>query len=117
MRMSIKRSSVAVSTLGIAAAAALALAPSASASTTAPYIRYGSSGNGVWCVQYALNTQGYNLTEDSKFGPKTLAAVKSFQRHTYLHVDGIVGPLTGDEIVGADSSFNAAWCDSVVPTS
>jgi peptidoglycan hydrolase-like protein with peptidoglycan-binding domain len=67
-------------------------------------------------VQYALNTQGFHLDEDSKFGPATLAAVKQFQRDTDLPVDGVVGPLTGNEIAGADGSWGADNCESVVPT-
>jgi peptidoglycan hydrolase-like protein with peptidoglycan-binding domain len=112
----VKRGALISGALGIVATATVAMAPLASASTTAPYIRDGSRGFGVWCVQYALNTQGFHLDEDSKFGPATLAAVKQFQRDTDLPADGIVGPYTGDEIAGADSSWGAPNCESAVPT-
>lgn len=101
---------------GLALTGAVALAAPASASTSAPYIRDGDKGYAVWCVQFALNTQGWKLDEDSKFGPATLAAVKQFQRNTDQAADGVVGPLTGNEIAGADSSWGAPGCESVVPT-
>ncbi|QCX34868.1 peptidoglycan-binding protein [Caloramator sp. E03] len=53
-----------------------------------------SCGEDVKLVQTLLNKYGYNLKVDGIVGPKTLAAVKSFQKKNGLKVDGIVGPKT-----------------------
>jgi hypothetical protein len=60
----------------------------------------GESGQRVRDLQDRLNELGFSLAPDGKFGPKTLAAVRAFQRahkdasgHP-LAVDGLVGPLT-----------------------
>ncbi|TYP57882.1 peptidoglycan-binding domain-containing protein [Thermosediminibacter litoriperuensis] len=54
----------------------------------------GSYGEDVKFLQTLLNQRGYKLKVDGIFGPKTLAAVKDFQRKNGLKVDGIVGPKT-----------------------
>lgn len=52
----------------------------------------GSQGTNVRRLQHFLNWfGGYGLATDSDFGPKTLAAVKDFQRKTGITVDGIFG--------------------------
>lgn len=56
--------------------------------------RYGSRGLHVALLQRKLNDRGYRLSVDGIFGPKTLAAVKDYQRKRGLVVDGIVGPKT-----------------------
>lgn len=54
-----------------------------------------SQGAQVTQLQQRLNTLGYNTgTPDGDFGPKTQAAVRSFQRDNNLPVDGTVGPRT-----------------------
>ena len=45
-------------------------------------------------MQKILNSQGYNLSVDGIFGPKTEAAVRDYQKKKELSVDGIVGPKT-----------------------
>ena len=57
-------------------------------------IGYGSQGSDVTELQKLLNKNGYTLDEDGKFGPKTQAAVKDYQKNNSLAVDGIVGNNT-----------------------
>ena len=57
-------------------------------------VSYGSQGNDVKTLQEMLNSYGYSLDVDGKFGPKTLAAVKDYQKKNKLVVDGIVGNNT-----------------------
>ena len=47
-------------------------------------------------VQHGLNALGASppLTEDGDYGPKSVAAVESFQKSVGLTADGIVGPKT-----------------------
>ncbi|HEU0085768.1 MAG TPA: S8 family serine peptidase [Candidatus Paceibacterota bacterium] len=52
-------------------------------------LRLGSRGDQVKCMQAILG-----VTTDGAFGPKTKAAVVSFQRARGLVADGIVGPAT-----------------------
>ena len=83
---------------GIAAAATsaglLAAAPAAAVSS-APQadMKVGSHGKQVAEVQRALH-----LETSGTFGPKTSRAVRSFQKHTHLLVDGIVGIQTWDAL-------------------
>lgn len=66
--------------------------PSAAAATT---LRQGSKGASVQLLQSLLKTAGASsLTVDGSFGPKTTAAVKSFQSAHGLKPDGIAGPAT-----------------------
>lgn len=53
-------------------------------------------------IQSLLRSNGYNITVDGKYGPKTTAAVKSFQKAQKppLKADGIVGPLTWAALKG-----------------
>ncbi len=57
-------------------------------------LSYGSAGDEVKRLQKALNNAGYSLEVDGKFGEKTKAAVKSYQKKNGLDVDGIVGVNT-----------------------
>ena len=59
-----------------------------------PLLGYGSSGSWVKTLQEMLNSKGYNLAVDGIFGPKTKAAVKSYQKAHGLKVDGLVGDET-----------------------
>jgi peptidoglycan hydrolase-like protein with peptidoglycan-binding domain len=63
--------------------------------STQPLLRSGSRGPAVATLQKQLNAAGFNAgAADGIFGPKTLAAVKAFQRARGLAADGIVGPKT-----------------------
>lgn len=58
-------------------------------------IKKGSRGAAVREAQCRLNAKGFSAgAADGIFGPKTDAAVRSFQRQRGLVVDGIVGPKT-----------------------
>lgn len=57
-------------------------------------VKKGQTGNTVRWVQWELNESSAKLAVDGDFGPKTLAAVKSFQKSKKLVVDGIVGVKT-----------------------
>lgn len=62
-----------------------------------PTIRKGDSGPYVTLAQTELIQRGYDLGSygaDGKFGAKTEAAVKAFQRDWGLAVDGVIGPKT-----------------------
>ena len=68
---------------------------------TRPTIRKGSQGADVKYLQEQLIKAGFDLGSygaDGKFGAKTEAAVKAFQSAHGLKTDGIVGPMTWDEI-------------------
>lgn len=68
---------------------------------TAKVLRNGSTGSAVKKLQILLNGLGYNCgTVDGDFGAKTLAAVKSFQIHSGLDNDGIVGAKTWGALIG-----------------
>ena len=56
----------------------------------------GEKGKRVSDLQSRLNALGFKppLKVDGIFGPKTLAAVKAFQRSHHLKPDGLVGPKT-----------------------
>ena len=61
----------------------------------AEVLRYGKEGDEVAKLQAALTELTYYKGEiDGKFGKKTVAAVKAFQKDAALKVDGRVGDLT-----------------------
>lgn len=57
-------------------------------------LKEGLQGHDVWALQIALNARGFDLVEDGAFGPKTSAAVKTYQTNQKLTTDGIAGLLT-----------------------
>lgn len=64
-------------------------------------IRRGSTGEDVVYCQECLIQLGYDLGSygaDGKFGAKTEAAVKDFQRKNGLTADGVVGPATWEAL-------------------
>ena len=51
-------------------------------------------------VQTALNHLGFDAGEaDGKDGPHTQKAVRAFQAHASIQIDGIVGPETRQSLV------------------
>ncbi len=55
-------------------------------------------------LQQTLNSNGYTLDVDGKFGSKTQAAVKDYQKKKGLAVDGIVGTKTWGALTGKASN-------------
>ncbi|ATB29681.1 peptidoglycan-binding protein [Melittangium boletus] len=71
----------------------------ASSGGSGPTLKKGATGEAVRALQNRLNALGHNVgAADGAFGPKTEAAVKSFQRAHGLTADGIVGPKTWDKL-------------------
>jgi peptidoglycan hydrolase-like protein with peptidoglycan-binding domain len=68
-----------------------------------PKYRYatkqGMQGIEVWALQINLNNAGYHLLEDGDFGPKTDKAVRDYQSHHNMVVDGIAGVMTQRSLV------------------
>lgn len=58
----------------------------------------GEKGSDVAWIQQRLNVWGVSCNVDADFGPKTTAAVKTFQTQRHLTADGIVGPRTRDAL-------------------
>lgn len=62
---------------------------------SAAVYKQGSQGQAVRDIQRVLQRTGhYSGAIDGIYGPKTTAAVKSFQRSVGITVDGICGPVT-----------------------
>lgn len=82
-----------------------------------PYVRDGSAGAAVTCVQQALNAADHAaLAVDGQDGPHTTTAVKNFQRENNLTADGVVGPATGKLIRAIDRDLgHGSTCDAIVP--
>ena len=59
-----------------------------------PLVRFGDDNDHVEHLQQLLIAHGATIIADGDFGPKTLAAVRTFQEATGLLVDGKVGSLT-----------------------
>ena len=63
-------------------------------------IKYTMQGNEVRWLQWMLNRHGYNLQIDGIYGPRTLEAVKDFQKNHHLVVDSFVGRNTKAALKG-----------------
>lgn len=72
--------------------------------TGRPSLQRGSQGPLVETLQTLLNQHGASLTVDGDFGPRTHAAVVSFQSANGLTVDGVVGPQTAGALTGGSAS-------------
>lgn len=66
---------------------------------TYPTLRYSAKGEDVRKMQQLLSNAGSGLKVDGIFGIGTLSAVKSFQTKHGLAADGIVGPLTWEQLL------------------
>ena len=93
------------------------------AAYTSPYaepvtlVKYGNTGTGVKWVQDMLQHNGYSITVDGDFGPKTKNAVMLFQQANRLEVDGIVGELTRNALKKALGSTSNTSSNSNSTTS
>ena len=68
----------------------------------ATLLQNGSSGSEVTVLQTQLKAVGYDPgNTDGIFGPKTKAAVVTFQSAMHLQADGIAGPLTRQALAQA----------------
>lgn len=77
-----------------------AVAVTASAELPAwPTIRQGSLGQPVRRLQYLLKARGACVAVDGIFGPRTTAALRTYQGIHGLVVDGIVGPQTWRSVI------------------
>ena len=63
-----------------------------------PTLRFGNSGTSVRILQRLLVSNGYAIQVDGAFGPLTETAVKAFQNRRSVGVDGIVGPVTWQQL-------------------
>jgi chitosanase len=61
---------------------------------TRPFMR----GDDVRTLQVALRNHGFSGDTDGTFGPMTDVLVKQFQKKRNLPVDGVVGPMTWEEL-------------------
>lgn len=78
-----------------------------------PTVRQGSTGPAVRALQAQLNKKRrLGLAVDGNFGPATNSAVRTFQGHAGIGVDGVVGPTTWRNLIWhyAYPSF-AGMCD------
>ncbi|ADY54862.1 NLP/P60 protein [Syntrophobotulus glycolicus DSM 8271] len=93
----------------------LCLTPIAQASDN--MLKMGSTGSSVVELQIKLSSLGYSAgTADGIFGPKTQAAVKTFQSSTSLTPDGIVGPLTQNALNSAYAKVRTTEANDIVST-
>ena len=63
-----------------------------------PTLRFGNSGTSVRILQRLLVSNGYAIRVDGAFGPLTETAVKAFQNRRSVGVDGVVGPVTWQQL-------------------
>lgn len=66
----------------------------------------------VAALQRRLTSLGHELIDDGRFGPKTDAAVREFQTHSGLKVDGQVGPRTTDMLRSAPGPEEFSLADA-----
>ena len=78
-----------------------------------PYLRQGYQLPAVGTLQKLLNRSGASLTSDGIFGPRSKAAVQSFQRPRGLGVDGIVGQQTWPRLSAGTTNLRIIDCIDV----
>ncbi|MEZ0095910.1 peptidoglycan-binding protein [Streptacidiphilus sp. EB129] len=118
-----------VSVTAVLAAGALGGVASANSNPSTPWVGPGQTNtyDGVWCVQRLLNDIGdpgwHHLDEDGSFGPDTAGAIRAYQQAVKdygavpsMQVDGIVGPQTGNLLVGATYGASGTNCANILPT-
>lgn len=76
-----------------------------------PYYSNGDQGEGVYSVQYLLESHGYALQyHDGVYGTETENAVQQFQSDNGLSADGIAGPNTWENLyVLVSGSHGPYW--------
>ncbi|TYK53287.1 peptidoglycan-binding protein [Actinomadura decatromicini] len=106
-RMNVTRIAVAGLAAGSMVLGGVVLASPASADPeptykglTWPVLRQGQTSENVRALQWLLNCHGDKVAVPSHFGPKTYAAVRSFQYKNGNKVDGIVGASTWLSLTG-----------------
>jgi peptidoglycan hydrolase-like protein with peptidoglycan-binding domain len=71
-----------------------------------PLVRRGDRDHPVRSLQDLLRARGREVRADGVYGPRTEAAVRSFQRSKGLAVDGVAGPATWAALVLTVSQGN-----------
>lgn len=85
--------------------------------TGQPTLRFGARGPAVVDLQQRLRAAGFDPGPiDGAFGPRTQAAVRSFQSSRGIAVDGVVGPQTWGRLDGVGGGAPAAAPASGSPT-
>ena len=72
----------------VGAGLSMPLTISSAEAATKPAVHKSAGSESVKSAQEALNKNGASLTADGKIGPKTVAAIKSFQKSHGLKVTG-----------------------------
>ena len=78
-------------------------------------LQRGSSGEEVLCMQKALQSLGYTMTLDGKFGYATEKVVKSFQKKYNLTADGVAGNQTLTALYALVPEFAPATSNASAP--
>ena len=79
-------------------------------------LKRGMKGDAVQAMQEALQSLGYSIATDGKFGPATETVVKSFQKQYGLKVDGLAGNQTLTLLYSLVSGQGQAVNPTAVPT-